>query len=71
MSTSNLDLSEQLEYAEEENILLEQDLKTLRREKNERIQRVKDELRDVQHELSTMLLETNPDSNTIPSHLPK
>ncbi|GAB5362717.1 hypothetical protein AAMO2058_000822100 [Amorphochlora amoebiformis] len=57
VSKENSQLMEQLDDVEEENVLLEQDLQAMQQTKSETIQRVKDELRDVQHELSAMLLD--------------
>mmetsp|Transcript_27086 Transcript_27086/g.52819 ORF Transcript_27086/g.52819 Transcript_27086/m.52819 type:complete len:86 (-) Transcript_27086:348-605(-) len=57
VSQENIELRERLDDAEEENVLLEQDLKSMQQNKAENIQRIKDQLRDVQHELSAMLLD--------------
>jgi len=57
VAKENEELSEKLNDCEEENVLLQQDLESVQQNKSENVQRVKDELRDVQHELSAMLMD--------------
>mmetsp|Transcript_18610 Transcript_18610/g.45663 ORF Transcript_18610/g.45663 Transcript_18610/m.45663 type:complete len:93 (-) Transcript_18610:73-351(-) len=61
VSEENTELMERLEDTEEENVLLQQDFQNVSQSKAENIQRVKDELRDVQHHLSKMVLEHRKD----------